>query len=103
MYPNWLQNHYENVHEQPGAISVVNIQYWRWHDFWGVMPRVIAYGEFDLLNYALPLALAKKMNVFGRVSNVSPMRTGWPSGCLAGRPLSYGTATSRYAPAIIKQ
>jgi hypothetical protein len=65
VYPNWLQNHYENVRDRPGAISVVNIQYWRWHDFWGVMPKVIAYGHFDLLNYALPLALAKKLNVFG--------------------------------------
>src|ERR1044071_5287294 len=28
VYPNWLLNHFNNVLRQPGAISVVNIQYW---------------------------------------------------------------------------
>jgi hypothetical protein len=65
VYPNWLQNHHDNVRGAPGAISVVNIQYWQRQDYWGVLPRALAYGEFDLLNYALPLGLARRADVFG--------------------------------------
>jgi hypothetical protein len=65
VYPNWLQNHYDNARESRGPISVVNIQYWQRHDYWGVLPKALAYGHFDLLNYALPLALAQRMKVFG--------------------------------------
>jgi glycosyltransferase involved in cell wall biosynthesis len=65
VYPNWLENHYQNSLKAKGAISVVNIQYWQRADYWGVLPRALAYGEFDLLNYALPLELAKRMRVFG--------------------------------------
>src|SRR5262245_4846949 len=39
VYPNWLRNHYDNVRDHPGAVSVVNIQYWQRHDYWGVLPR----------------------------------------------------------------
>jgi glycosyltransferase involved in cell wall biosynthesis len=66
VYPNWLQNHYENTRQAPGGISVVNIQYWQRIDYWGVLPRTLAYGELDLLNYALPLELARRMGVFGQ-------------------------------------
>jgi len=65
VYPNWLANHHANAREQMGAISVVNIQYWQRQSYWGTLPRTIAYGWFDLLNYALPLSLARRMNVFG--------------------------------------
>jgi Glycosyl transferase family 2 len=65
IYPNWLQNHHDNFGESPGAISVVNIQYWLKQDYWGVLPRGLVYGEMDLLNYALPLELARRLNVFG--------------------------------------
>ena len=66
VFPNWLQNHYENTTEAKGGISVVNIQYWQRTDYWGVLPRALAYGQFDLLNYALPLDLARRMDVFGK-------------------------------------
>jgi hypothetical protein len=65
VYPHWLQCHYENLSAAPGAISVVNIHYWLRENYWGVLPRVLAYGEFDLLNYCLPLPLAKKLDAFG--------------------------------------
>lgn len=65
VYPNWLACHYENVMENPGTISVVNIQYWQKHDYWGVLPTALAFGQIDLLNYALPLDLARRANVFG--------------------------------------
>jgi glycosyltransferase involved in cell wall biosynthesis len=65
VYPNWLQSHHANVRDRRGAISVVNVQYWRWQDYRGVFPRALAYGELDLLNYALPLDLARRLNVFG--------------------------------------
>src|SRR5262245_1874143 len=65
VYPHWLQYHHENLLTSPGAVSVVNIQYWQRANYWGILPRALAYGEFDLLNFALPLALARKLNVFG--------------------------------------
>jgi len=64
-YPHWLQCHHDNVRDAPGAVSVVNIQYWQRQRYWGVLPRKLAYGEMDLLNYALPRALARKLGVFG--------------------------------------
>jgi hypothetical protein len=66
VYPNWLCTHRSNISRSPpGAISVVNIQYWQRQRYWGVLPRALAYGVFDLLNYALPLELARKHRVFG--------------------------------------
>lgn len=65
VYPNWLACHRENLADRPGAISVVNIQYWLRQDYWGVLPTALAYGCLDLLNYALPLDLARRANVFG--------------------------------------
>lgn len=65
VYPNWLENHRKNLTDNRGAISVVNIQYWQLQDFWGVLPKALAYGEFDLLNFALPVDLARKHGVFG--------------------------------------
>src|SRR5262249_5940011 len=65
VYPDWLANHANNVRANPGAISVVNIQYWQRQDYWGVLPKNLAYGELDLLNYALPLELARREKVFG--------------------------------------
>src|SRR4029453_9951880 len=43
VFPNWLQNHRENVERHPGAISVVNIQYWQRQNYWGVLPTGLAY------------------------------------------------------------
>jgi hypothetical protein len=65
VYPHWLQTHHDNLRDKPGAISVVNIQYWHLQDYAGVLPRRLALGELDLLSYALPLPLAKKLDVFG--------------------------------------
>jgi hypothetical protein len=65
VYPNWLQNHHENLRDNPSTISVVNIHYWQKQDYWGVLPRALAYGELDLLNYTLPRELARRLNVFG--------------------------------------
>jgi glycosyltransferase involved in cell wall biosynthesis len=65
VYPNWLQNHFTNIRDCRGSISVVNIQYWLKHDYWGVLPKALAYGELDLLNFALPTALAREEKVFG--------------------------------------
>lgn len=65
VYPNWLECHRQNLAGRPGVISVVNIQYWQRHDYRGVLPTALAYGHLDLLNYALPLGLARRANVFG--------------------------------------
>jgi hypothetical protein len=65
VYPHWLQCHFENTLGSPGAISVINTHYWRGPVFRGVYPRALAYGHIDLVNYALPLELAQRLNVFG--------------------------------------
>jgi hypothetical protein len=65
VYPNWLQCHRENATSEPGAISVVNIHYWRLQHYRGVLPTALAYTHLDLLNYALPRELARRLDVFG--------------------------------------
>jgi len=65
VYPNWLQSHHDNLREAPGAVSVVNVQYWQRQDYWGVLPRTLAYGHLDLLNYAVPVELARRLDLFG--------------------------------------
>lgn len=65
VYPNWLRCHHENLAGNPGAISVVNIQYWRGPEYRGMLPTALAYAHLDLLNYALPLDLARRADVFG--------------------------------------
>jgi hypothetical protein len=65
VYLNWLLNHHANVCKDRGVVSVVNIHYWRLQDYWGILPTALAHGEMDLLNYALPLELARKLDVFG--------------------------------------
>lgn len=65
VFPNWLQCHHENVTSSPGAISVVNTQYWLKQEYWGVLPRSLTFTNIDLLNYALPTDLARRMSVFG--------------------------------------
>jgi len=65
VYPDWLENHYANLASNSGAISIVNIQYWRNELFRGKLPIRLACGEMDLLNFALPLELATSLSVFG--------------------------------------
>ena len=65
VYPNWLACHAENLAGAPGAISVVNAQYWHREDYRGVLPTGLAYGHIDLLNYVLPRELAARADVFG--------------------------------------
>jgi glycosyltransferase involved in cell wall biosynthesis len=65
VYPDWLRNHYANAAGKAGAVSVVNIQYWRNEVYRGRLPREIAVGEMDLLNFALPLEAARRVNAFG--------------------------------------
>ena len=65
VYPAWLHHHYTNVSKNIGAISVVNVQYWRNEVYRGTLPQRLAVGEMDLLNFALPLDLAKRHKVFG--------------------------------------
>lgn len=64
VYPNWLACHAENLADAPGAISVVNVQYWNRQNYGGVLPTALAYGHIDLLNYALPRELARATKVF---------------------------------------
>lgn len=64
-YPDWLQNHVTNAVAKPGAIPIVNIEYWLQNRYWGRLPQALAYGEMDLLNHALPVELSRRMDVFG--------------------------------------
>lgn len=65
IYRDYLQSHGNNFAKSPDCVSVVNIHYWLTHDYWGVLPRQLACGHVDLLNYSLPKELAIKVNAFG--------------------------------------
>jgi hypothetical protein len=65
VYPSWLENHASNIRCAPGAISLVNIQYWHLHEYWGVLPCALSCGSVDLLNYAVPRELAQSVSAFG--------------------------------------
>lgn len=65
VFPDWLARHHTNAIRQPGAVSVVHIHYWHLAEYWGVFPRELAYGQMDLLNYAVPVELARRVEMFG--------------------------------------
>jgi hypothetical protein len=63
--PDYLATHAALQQAQPGAISIVGIDYWRDGVCHGVFPRRIAAGHLDLLCYSLPVTLARQIDAFG--------------------------------------
>ncbi len=66
IYSNYLANHYSNIKKMPGCISVVNLHYWHQDNYYDHLPKGFTCGGIDLLNYALPSELARKIDAFGR-------------------------------------
>jgi hypothetical protein len=64
-YPNWLACHIENFANEKTEVSLVNIDYWRFGKYKGIMPTALKYGEVDLMNFALSVNLARKIDAFG--------------------------------------
>jgi glycosyltransferase involved in cell wall biosynthesis len=63
IYPNYLSDHATNIHYNPRCISLVHIEYWNdLHNYVGVFPnKNIGYAEVDLLNFAMPIDIAKEV------------------------------------------
>lgn len=69
VYPTFMQTHKDNIvyaiaSDSMPPISVVNIHYWLKDHYWGVLPRELSCGNFDLLNYCLPKHVALECNAF---------------------------------------
>lgn len=66
VYADWLLNHWANFAGNMSGISLVNIHYWR-PEFGlaSVLPKVLTRGYVDLLNFALPVGLARRVDAFG--------------------------------------
>ncbi len=68
VFPDYLASHARNVEAAPGCLSVVNIECWVRSRYYGVFP----FGEprlskIDLMNFAMPLSVAKTVDAFGPV------------------------------------
>lgn len=63
--PDYLATHAENIRSQPGCISVVGIEYWTGGTCHGSFPRQLARSKIDLLNFSVPMDLARRVQAFG--------------------------------------
>lgn len=64
IFPDYLQSHVENINESPGCVSVVPITLRVGGQSKGLWPAAIRIGRIDLLNFAIPLSLAREVNAF---------------------------------------
>lgn len=62
---DYLEAHRENIHAEPGCLSVVDIDLWKQDRYHGVYPRRFAASNIDLLNFAVPLETARQVQAFG--------------------------------------
>lgn len=74
VYPDWIANH-AKCFEQHGsnAISVVNCHYWGKDGYAGILPRSLQFAEMDLINFALPIGVAREIDAFGVVGGGDDM------------------------------
>jgi hypothetical protein len=73
VYPEWLQNHADNIRASAGCISVVNVDYWHKDNYYNHLPNGELYlGKMDLLNYVLPTAIAKQVDAFCQADECDP-------------------------------
>lgn len=63
--PRYLAAHAENAGRVAGCVSVVDIDYWKDDVYHGRYPRALRQSRIDLLNFAVPLELARSVNAFG--------------------------------------
>lgn len=66
VFPDYLSAHARNIEKTPGCLSVVNIEYWTRHKYFGRFPLgTPRLTKIDLLNFAMPLEIARQVDVFG--------------------------------------
>lgn len=65
IFPNFLATHAANIARSPGCVSVVDIDYWRDERRQGRFPRALARSRIDLLNFAVPVEVAREVDAFG--------------------------------------
>lgn len=66
VYPQWLENHLANFAQAADVTSVVNTDYWLPKEgYKGVLPISLTPGGIDLLNFALPIEMARDVDAFG--------------------------------------
>ena len=63
--PDYLAAHHENAKRTPGCVSVVDIDLWKGDRYYGCFPRRLAASKIDLLCFAVPTELARRVNAFG--------------------------------------
>jgi glycosyltransferase involved in cell wall biosynthesis len=63
--PAYLEAHRENVEKSPGCVSVVDIDLWQGDRYHGRYPRRMAASNIDLLCFAVPTTLARRVDAFG--------------------------------------
>jgi glycosyltransferase involved in cell wall biosynthesis len=64
MFPNWLSTHNSQI--KPNCISIVNTHHWSPAGYAGILPSDLAYGCVDLINFSLPVSLARSIDAFGK-------------------------------------
>jgi hypothetical protein len=69
IFPQYLAAHAANIRKTPGCVSVVDVDYWINDRPHGRYPRRLARSRIDLLNYAVPLAVARQVDAFGGASS----------------------------------
>ena len=69
--PAYLEAHRENIEKTPGCVSVVDVDLWKGDRYHGRYPRRMAKSRIDLLCFAVPAELARRVDAFaGRSSRV---------------------------------
>ncbi len=63
--PQYLIAHLKNIEKRPGCLSVVDIDLWISCRY----PRRFAQSQIDLLCFAVPLTIARRVNAFGGESS----------------------------------
>jgi hypothetical protein len=63
--PGYLAAHAAAAERSPAAITVVDIELWQKGRYRGRYPKALRRSRIDLLNYSLPVELARRVNAFG--------------------------------------
>jgi hypothetical protein len=71
LYPGYLETHARAIGDDPDAVSVVPVDYWKDFERRGPYPRGrdlmrVGEGEIDLLCLAFPRRMALEADCFGR-------------------------------------
>lgn len=63
--PGYLVAHAAAANRNPAAVTVVDIELWQKGRYRGRYPKALRRSRIDLLNYSLPVDVARRVNAFG--------------------------------------